>query len=131
MVATSTLDSEGVHIFAELGQEALLRGSKIDPYKSSGGESFQVLDGKPYASQLTPEPTTVAVADRRVHTRERRVQTGQADDNPDAVPCSRRPVEDHRGTQYRRTRLMRPIVNCSRLRYLSMKFHGGAFRSWN
>jgi len=29
-------------------------------YKSSGGESFQVLDGKPYASQLTPEPTTVA-----------------------------------------------------------------------
>ena len=60
MVATITLDSEGVHIFAELVQEALLRGSKIDPYKSSGGESFQVLDGKPYASQLTPEPTTVA-----------------------------------------------------------------------
>ena len=29
-------------------------------YRSGGGESFQVLDGKPYPSQLTPEPTTVA-----------------------------------------------------------------------
>ena len=29
-------------------------------YKSSGGESFQALDGKPYPSQLKPEPTTVA-----------------------------------------------------------------------
>ena len=29
-------------------------------YRSGGGESFQVLDGKPYPSQLTPHPTTVA-----------------------------------------------------------------------
>ena len=29
-------------------------------YRSGGGESFQVLDGKPYPSQLTPKPTTVA-----------------------------------------------------------------------
>ena len=29
-------------------------------YKSAEGESFQVLDGKPYPSQLTPQPSTVA-----------------------------------------------------------------------
>ena len=29
-------------------------------YKSSGDESFQVLDGQPYPSQLTPQPSTVA-----------------------------------------------------------------------
>jgi hypothetical protein len=28
-------------------------------YKSSGKESFQVLDGKAYPSQLTPQPSTV------------------------------------------------------------------------
>jgi len=44
----------GGHIYVK---DATRRGIT---YKSASGESFQVLDGKPYPSQLTPRPTTVA-----------------------------------------------------------------------
>jgi hypothetical protein len=44
----------GEHIYVK---DAKRRGIG---YKDATGESFQVLDGKPYPSQLMPQPTTVA-----------------------------------------------------------------------
>ena len=44
----------GGHIYVK---DATRRGIT---YKSAGAESFQALDGKPYPSQLTPQPSTVA-----------------------------------------------------------------------